>query len=268
MFRRMEILQYFKVVPQYCTWVTFHHCIFPDAGFYPLCHYIHITDVLFIKHHRHHLVDIWWECSHPCTTVVIHLINSILIFDFLSLRSFKIWRFRYLWGCSLKTSQYYFYPTVCWPTFYCIKRQNKKNKKQMRMFSVHHLVKFRISWCHFSETSCRCHPSNMLWKIFKESWTTEIVHRKPEREILLSPVPHLYPPTFPSVHQPSPLELKVLSFRLYSPHWETCLCWLIAVWSLLLLLPANFSLPGFLQPTAAWVWGFLAVIVRYLLLIG
>lgn len=25
-----------------------------------------------------------------------------------------------------------------------------------------------------------------------------------------------------------------------------CLCWLIAVWSLLLLLPANFSLPGFL----------------------
>lgn len=149
MFRRMEILQYFKVVPQYCTWVTFHHCICPDAGFYPLCHYIHITDVLFIKHHRHHLVDILWECSHPCTTVVIHLINSILIFDFLSLRSFKIWRFRCLWGCSLKISQYYFYPTVCWPTFYCIKRQNKKNKKQMRMFSVHHLVKFRISWCHF-----------------------------------------------------------------------------------------------------------------------
>lgn len=129
MFWRMEILQYFKVVPQYCTWVTFHHCICPDAGFYPLCHYIHITDVLFIKHHRHHLVDILWECSHPCTPVVIHLINSILIFDFLSLRSFKIWRFRYLWGCSLKTSQYYFYPTVCWPTFYCIKRQNKKKQK-------------------------------------------------------------------------------------------------------------------------------------------
>lgn len=34
-----------------------------------------------------------------------------------------------------------------------------------------------------------------------------------------------------------------------------CLCWLIAVWSLLLLLPANFPLPGFLQAEAARVWG-------------
>lgn len=34
-----------------------------------------------------------------------------------------------------------------------------------------------------------------------------------------------------------------------------CLCWLIAVWSLLLPLPANFPLPGFLQAEAAGVWG-------------
>lgn len=34
-----------------------------------------------------------------------------------------------------------------------------------------------------------------------------------------------------------------------------CLCWLIAVWSLLLPLPANFPLPGFLQAEAARVWG-------------
>lgn len=50
---------------------------------------------------------------------------------------------------------------------------------------------------------------------------------------------------------------------------ERCFhCWLIAVWSQPLLLPANFSLPGFSQSAAAWLWGLLPVIVQYLLLIG
>ncbi len=122
----------------------------------------------------------------------------------------------------------------------------------------------------------KLHQSNMLLKGFDwfpktlRDWNcVDLCNRKQQKTFFsLSSVPHLYPPTFPTVHQPSPLELKVLGFCLYSPHWEMCLCWLIAVWSLLMLLPANFSLSGFLQPAAAWVWGFLAVIVRYLLLIG